>query len=345
MCDTPIDEALCKNFLSARSTLAEQDQCEVWTADHAIRFLSAPKAAEKPFFMWCSFLRPHSPHFPPARFDDLYDPEEIPVDWEDYERFEASRTQNRPMVEDFWKIGAVRHDPRIFQKAVCRYLGLITFIDEQIGRILTALETNDRAKDTLVIFTSDHGDWAGNYGQLGKNLPGYDHLLRIPFIYYDPQRPGDAGRAVGGLYSSVDFMPALLQRLNIPIPPTVQGESFLPALDGRPGSGRTHIYAETSMEKTIRSADWKLTFFLRHPERGQLFRMGAQPDETTNLWDDPGSAHIKQRLLLELLAWITRCEQPGSMDSSWEEYIDTPWYAWLAEQPKQACVPTADPTI
>jgi arylsulfatase A-like enzyme len=343
--DTPLDETLCKNFLSARSQLPEEEQCEVWTANHAIRFLASPRATERPFFMWCSFLRPHAPHMPPARFDDLYDPEDIPVDWEDYERFENSRMQNRPMVEDFWKIGAVRHDPRIFQKAVCRYLALITFIDEQIGRVLAALEAHGHANNTLVVFTSDHGDWAGNYGQLGKNLPGYDHLLRIPLIYHDPQRPGDSGRSVGGLYQSIDLMPTLLQRLNLPVPPTVQGESFLPALDGRPGSGRPFIFAETSMEKTIRSPDWKLTFFLRHPERGQLFRMGSQPDETTNHWDDPSCALIKQRLLLELLAWMARCEQPGSMDASWEEYVDTPWYAWLARQPKQACVPTAGPTV
>jgi arylsulfatase A-like enzyme len=345
LAERPMDETVKKNFLSAPSALPESEQPETWTADRAIEFLRSPRAKTQPFFAWCSFLRPHAPHFPPARLDSRYDPAAIPVDWDEYERFEASRLQNRPMIEDFWKVGAVRHDPRIFQQAVCRYLALITFIDEQIGRILAALDEAGLANDTLIIFTSDHGDWAGHFGQLGKNLPGYDDLLRIPFIWHDPSRPGDAGRCVSGLYQSVDLLPSLLDRLGLPVPPTVQGVSFLPALDGRPGSSRDYIFAETSMEKTIRSRDWKLTFFLRHPDRGQLFRMGARPDEITNLWDDPQHAPIKQKLLLELLAWMARCEQPGGMDSSWEDHISTRWYDWLAQQPGQCVTLPAEKTV
>lgn len=300
-----------KNFYSKPSELPEEEQDETWTVDRAIEYLRSRKDKEKPFFMWVSFQRPHAPHTPPKTFDDLYKPEDVPIDWDEYEAFENSRLQNRPMIEDFWKVGAVRHDPVVFQKAVCRYLALITLIDKNIGRILDVLEATGLNRETLVVFSSDHGDWAGKYGQLGKNLPAYDPLLRIPFIWRDPQRSGDAGRCVNGLCSNVDFMPSILDRLGIAIPPTVQGESLLPYLDGVPLPQREAVFAETAMEKTIRTREWKLTYFTRQPHRGQLFKMGAKPDEIANYWDDARYAQVKQDLLLRLMRWMVACEQPA----------------------------------
>lgn len=324
-----------KNFHAWKSEMPKEMQPEVWTANKAIDFIKTPQARTAPFFMWCSFERPHEPHCPPEGYDDMYQPDDIAIDWDEYRRFEASRMQNRPMIEDFWKIGAVRHDVSIFRKAVARYFALITLIDEQIGRVLDTLAAEGLDDETIVIFTSDHGDWAGRYGQLGKNLPGYDELIKIPFIYYDPQRKGDAGRVVEGMYQNVDLFPTLMERLGLEVPPTVQGRSFLPALDGRPGSGYEYVFAETGMEKTVRSADFKLTFFLRHPERGQLFRMGAVPNEIDNLWDDPNYRQIREKMLLALLAFMGRCEQPVCIDTKWEDHIGTRWYDWLSQQPGQ----------
>jgi len=321
-------EELHKNFMSYVSPLPENEQNEVWTADRAIDFLKSPKAEEAPFFIWCSFQRPHAPHCPPASFDDLYDPDDIPIDWEEYHRFEASRMQKRPMIEDFWKIGSVRHDLSIFKKAVCRYLAMITLVDRAVGRVLDTLAERGLEEETIVVFTADHGDWAGHYGQLGKNLPGYDDIMHIPFIYYDPKR-GDAGRALVGMHESVDLFPSLMDRLGLPTPPTVQGTSFLRALDGRPGSSRDAVFAEWPMEKTIRTKDWKLTFFVRHPHKGQLFRMGPHPDETDNLWDDPAHSHVKTELLQELMAWMVKCEQPTALTAQAEEHVATRWNDWL----------------
>ena len=326
-----------KEFFAMESAIPEDLQNEVWTADHAINFLKSREDAKDPFFLWCSFDRPHPPYTPPETYDRLYEPEDIPLDWSGYQAFEDSLLQNRPMIEDFWNLGSVRHDPSIFQKAVCRYLGLITFIDAQIGRILDQLEASGLAEETIIIFTSDHGDFAGQYGQLGKNLPAYDPLLRIPFIYFDAARPADGGRCLERLMQSVDVFPTLLDRLGIETPPTVQGESFLPILDGSPAAERRFIFAETSMEKTIRSKDWKLTFFTRHPERGQLFRMGSTPNEIDNLWDDPSVRHVKEELLRELCAWMARCEQPSSANFRWETYVETHWYRFLREQPENKC--------
>lgn len=324
-----VDQTTNKNFQSMCSPIPEELQNEVWTANHTISFLQKQRDNTKPFFLWCSFDRPHCPHTPPASFDDLYNPEDVPVDWDSYQAFEDSLLQSRPMIESFWSLGSVKHDVSIFQKAVCRYFALITFIDREIGRILATLEECDLAEDTLVIFTSDHGDFAGQFGQLGKNLPAYDPLIRIPFIYYDPTREGDGGRCIERLLQSVDVMPTILDRLGVETPATVQGESFIRGLDGFPETPRRYAFVETAMEKTIRSKDWKLTFFARHPDRGQLFRMGPKPDEVTNLWNDPAYRDVQEELLTELCSWMVRCEQHTGICFQWEEYISTRWLEYL----------------
>ncbi len=214
---------------------------------------------------------------------------------------------------------------------------------KSIGRILEALKAAGLEEDTLVVFTSDHGDFAGRYGQLGKNLPAYDPLLRIPFIWYDPKRAGAGERCVNEFCSNVDFLPSLLARPGIAAPPTVQGESFLPQIDGFPMPRREAVFAETPMEKTIRTRDWKLTFFVRHPRQGQLFKMGARPDEITNYWDDPAYAHIQKDLMQRLMEWMVRCEQPHNSCREWELHVDTPWYAWLLKQPNGSEQPDRAP--
>lgn len=327
------DDLTTKEFQAKCSEIPEALQNEIWTADRSIEFIQDSSHSEDPFFLWCSFDRPHCPHTPPASFDNLYNPDEIPLDWEGYKAFENSLMQNRPMIEDFWKIGSVRHKPELFQKAVCRYFALITLIDREIGRILEALETSGELDNTIIIFTSDHGDFAGHYGQLGKNLPAYDDLIRIPFIYVDPARKSDAGRCLERLMQSVDLFPTLLERLGLEIPPTVQGQSFEPLLNGEPVEHREFIFTETSMVKTIRSKQWKLNFFVNHPEQGQLFKMSPEINEITNYWNEPQYDHIRERLIRELTAWIIRCEQPSSMDAKWEHYTDTRWYQFLREQP------------
>jgi arylsulfatase len=326
-----------QHFQSNTWGFTKEEHRGVWTGQKTIDFLDSAKSKEKPFFIWTSFDPPHCPHNPTKEMEDLYNPDDIPVDWEEYYQFEQSKMQNRPMVEDFWKLGSVKQNVDLFKKAVCRYFALISMVDEEVGRILKSLEQNGLSDDTIVIFSSDHGDFAGNYGQLGKNLPAYEQIIKIPFIYHDPYNPCH-GRFVEGMFQNVDLFPSILDRLALPIPPTVQGVSFLPSLQGRPSAARNSIFSETSMEKTIRTQHWKLTYFVRHPHKGQLFRMTPRVNEIENLWDDARFSQVKTELLEKLMEWMVACEQPISMDEDWEEYIKTPWYDWLKQQPRKQAI-------
>ena len=112
-------------------------------------------------------------------------------------------------------------------------------------------------------------------------------------------------------------------------------------INGGLASGPENLFS--GLEKTIRTRQWKLTYFVRHPERGQLFKMGAKPDEITNYWDDPTVAHIKHDLLMRLTEWMIRCEQPQSSNRLWETPLHTRWYDWLHQQPKDCQFPTRPP--
>ena len=329
----PKDPRTASEFLSYTMTGPESLTPEVWTADRAIDILQRSHDQQRKFFLWCSFSQPHCPHAPPEAFDDLYDPSDVEIDWEAFERFEDSKTHNRAMIESFWNVGSARRDPDIFRKAVCRYLALVTLIDREIGRVLRELERLGLRDDTIVAFTSDHGDFAGRYGQLGKNVPGYEDLLRIPLIYDDPTRRGDLGRGVYGMVQSIDLMPTLLHRLDVPVPPTVQGRDLTPVMDGRPDAARECIFAETATVKTIRTAQWKLNFDATRPDRSQLFSMFPRIDEITNLWHDPAHRETKLRLVEQLTAWMAHCEQPIGIEPLAESFPDTRWHNWLLEQP------------
>lgn len=323
-----------QKLMSGVSRLAEKDHTITWTADRAVDFLAAARADQTPFFLWCSFSPPHAPHTPTDEYDALYNPTDVPLDWDGYRRLANTRLGQRAMVEDFWSLGSLQQEPEVFQQAICRYLALITMVDKQVGRLLGELEAAGLAENTLVIFTADHGDFAGRFGQLGKNIAGYDDLLRIPFIYADPARR-DAGRCVEGMFQNVDLFPTLCERLGWETPPSVQGESLMRALDGWPTSRREHVYAETPAVKTVRSRDWKLNFHASHPQKGELFRMGPDPDETTNRWDDPGCGAVKAELMGELAAWMVRCEQLPAIHAKAEPMVQTRWNQWLAAQPHE----------
>lgn len=330
-------DAFRERFTSATSTVPRELHDTVWGGNEAIKFLDQAANKDNPWFLWYSYEPPHPPHTPLAEYEKLYDPADIEVDWDAMDRFDATRHGRRAMIEEFWTARPDRRNPIHFQQALCRYYALITMVDEQIGRVLDHLDSLGMADNTIIIFTSDHGDFAGNFGQIGKNVPGYEDLLRVPFIWHDPQR-NDHGRVVTTMHQSIDLFPSLMERLDLPVPPTVQGESFLGSLDGHPASGRDVVFAETSTLKTIRTREWKLNYFVTDPSKSALYRMGAKPDETTNLWHDERYATIRQDLLMQLLQWMACCEQPISMTPLSEVYPDTRWYNWLSQQ-KPCCIP------
>lgn len=313
------DPTVHQRFLSFPSAIPKEHSREVWTADRAIEFLDAQK--DNPWFAWVSFERPHCPHSPDAETESRIPPERVPLPFDECEDFEKAKIQSRPLCENFWNL--CNYDPETYQKAVARYYSLIELIDEQIGRILDHLDETGQTERTLIFFTPDHGDFGGRYGQLGKNLPAYEELIKVPLIWKDPASPEQAGHVVQGLWSTVDIFPSLMERLGWDCPPAVEGRSFLDALRGKDGTEREYVVAETVATRCLRTRDYKIVVNPRRPFDGHLFKMTPRPDEMTNLWHDPSFRNVREKLLTLLLHDMITAIQPLDFDPNWEPLFET----------------------
>ena len=172
-------------------------------------------------------------------------------------------------------------------------------IDDCVGRVLDALERSGRADDTIVIFTSDHGELLGDHGLLRKGPPPYRQLLQVPFIISGPGIVADA--KIDELTSHIDLLPTLASMLtgkNVP----VDGLDMSAMLQGRSSSIRDYLFAEYHPRRdeelynqTIVSKDWRLTLYPNNSAWGELFDLRADPWEHRNLFAErPDSAPVEE---------------------------------------------------
>lgn len=308
------DPIVRERFFSFSSRIPKAHCREVWTAERAMDFMTRHRG--DPWFAWVSFERPHSPHSPDLETEQLVDPARVVVDSATCELFEKVKIQGRPLCENFWNV--LNYDEETFRRAVARYYALIVLIDEQIGRILAHLDALDLTGRTLILFAPDHGDFGGRYGQIGKNLPAYEELVKVPLIWKDPAAPQRRGQVVQGLWSTIDILPSVLERLGLRVPTRCEGRSFLGALRGVDGTDRPYVIAETVFTRSIRTKDYKLVVNPRRPFNGHLFRMLPEPDELTNLWHCPAHRDVRERLLILLLMEYISSTVPLDFDPNWE---------------------------
>lgn len=193
--------------------------------DTAVRFLGA--TGDRPFFLFASYLNPHPPYYVPEPFFSRYANRPVPAPAVEPEGLKAA---GKPFRQQFHQCNVDAITPfdagqRRMLKRV--YGGMVSLVDAEIGRLLDELEARGLAENTLVVFTSDHGDYLGDHGLITKSPAMYDCLTRVPFIVRWP------GRAMGGrrdsrFISHVDLLPSFLEAAGAPVPDEVQGGSLLP---------------------------------------------------------------------------------------------------------------------
>ena len=192
------------------------------------------------------------------------------------------------------------------------YYGMISLVDDSIGRVLQALRDKGIEDDTLILFTADHGELMGDHGLLFKGPFHYDCLIKAPMIL---QWPGvvPKGARYAQITEHVDIMPTLLDLAGAATPYGVQGMSMAPILRGDQGAGREYALTEFTCYdwglnlKTLTGRDYKLTYYAGE-KFGELYDRNRDPNEFVNLWDDPDSQDIKERLLRRLLDRVIQTE-------------------------------------
>ncbi|MCA8986079.1 MAG: sulfatase-like hydrolase/transferase, partial [Planctomycetaceae bacterium] len=210
------------------------------------------------------------------------------------------------------------HEQRHRQRAY--YLANVTMIDEKIGKILQTLDDKGYLENSIVIFTSDHGDCLTDHGHSQK-WTMYDTITRMPLVVWAPGKI-PAGKKIEGLCQQMDIGPAILELAGAEVPTGLEARSILPAIKGKDWTPRDYVFAEqaqdgiltdTQFMTMVRSKDWKLVHFLDEPW-GQLFNLQNDPKEVNNLWDDPAHLDQKRELLAVLREWRIRS---GYETSQW----------------------------
>ncbi len=228
------ENALPDNKINApqawRTAVPEDLYSTSWIADRSGAFLAERASEDKPFFLQMSFPDPHHPFTPPGRYWNMYDPADIPLP--------ASFGKGElPPIKAMREAMERGTDPRDNQNPFAvtaeeaRALtaltyGSITMIDDAIGRVLARLDELGLADNTVVIFTTDHGDYMGDHGLMLKLLLHYQGIIRVPFIWNDPQSPAD-NAASPDLASSIDISATILARAGIQPFNGLQGRDLL----------------------------------------------------------------------------------------------------------------------
>lgn len=316
-----------------RTTLDEFQYPTHFIAEQTMDWLErhAREHADRPFALMCSFPDPHHPWTPPGRYWDMYDPAQIELpatatapdhDVRHVQWLRREREDGRARLDTPRMFAA---NPREIQEIIALTYGMVSNIDDRIGMVMARLQSLGLAQDTVVIFTSDHGDLMGDHGIMLKGPLHYQGLVRVPFIWNDPCSQGATTRS--DLASSMDLGPSILRRANIAPPNGVQGVALFDP-QGQPlPSARQSLLIEESQQRayagfetpvqvrTLVQQRYRLSLY-HEGDWGELYDLQDDPLEQHNLWHEPSAQPLRQSLVEELARQLMRHADSSPRPSS-----------------------------
>ena len=267
------------------------------TAEDAIAFLEKPKKGNAPFFIYAAFNAPHDPRQSPRKFVEMYPPDQIalPPNF-----MPANPYRDVIGCPHTLRDETLAPDPRTAHAVRTHrseYYALITYLDQQVGRVLDALERSGQASDTVVFLTGDNGLSVGQHGFMGKQNM-FEHSMKVPLLVAGPGIP--AGKRIAAPVYLQDIMPTTLELAGAAIPPQVQYRSLLPLIRGERTTQYEAVYgAYMKLQRMIRVGDMKLIWYPQ-PDIFLLFDLAKDPHEMHDLSGDPAYrkkvAELKRRL-------------------------------------------------
>ena len=320
---------------------AEDDPMHILT-DSAMQLLASFKDTGS-CFMWLSYLYPHTPYILPDPYFSMYDSVEIPAPIVEPEGLDNAKKPFRQVFHQENNDRLIPYNAEKKKRMKRNYYGMVSLVDHEIGRLLDFLEDNDLRDNTLIIFTSDHGDYLGDHHMITKSPSMYDCLTRVPLIFSWPGKIRSNIRT-DELISNIDIMPTVLSLVGLEIPGQVQGISYREFLTARKSEHgpREYVFSEYGipgkpvnrdvLEKLIPDYKDNPIFFSdpRIPweanpialagrfrmirskdwkfveeENGtsELYDMKNDPNELVNLWNDPAFIEIQQEMQAALDEW------------------------------------------
>ncbi|MEP1964043.1 sulfatase-like hydrolase/transferase [Tateyamaria sp.] len=223
------------------ANIREEDSETPWLTGEAIRFIDA---TEGPWCAHLSYIKPHWPYIVPEPYASMYGPNDVPP----ANRSDGERVDAHPVFDTFMNgpIGRAFQDEDVRAKVIPAYMGLIKQCDDQLGRLLDHLESTGQMQDTMIVLTSDHGDYLGDHHLGEKNL-FHDASVRVPMIVYDPRPEADAtrGTVCEAMVESIDLAATFVEAAGGAVPDhIIEGRSLMPWLRGETPEWRDYVISE-----------------------------------------------------------------------------------------------------
>ncbi len=300
--------------------VAEEHSETAYMTDRAMDFIR--EAGDRSWCLHLSYIKPHWPYIAPAPYHAMYGPNSILA----ANRTEQEKDDPHPVVAAFM----LHDESECFARQDCRetviptYMGLVRQLDDHIGRLTRFLEDSGRLDDTMIVFTSDHGDYLGDHW-LGEKELFHDESVRLPMIVADPSPQADAtrGSRIDAFVEAIDLVPTFIEVAGGTAPQHwVEGRSLLPLIRGdgnTPAGWRDAVFSESDYALRlarrrlglppdgargfmVRTDDWK---FIHYPGfRPQLFDMRNDPRELVDRGSDAGLDGVRREMKNRLFDWL-----------------------------------------
>jgi len=306
----------------AKARAADEESETPYITRRAMDFIR--EAGDAPWCLHLSYIKPHWPYIVPAPYHDMYPPEtHLPP-----LRCDAEQDDPHPVFGAFMeeRVSKAFTNETTRAKVIGAYMGLIKQIDDQIGTLMAFLDAQGLTDDTMIVFTSDHGDYLGDHWMGEKEL-FHDPSARVPLIVVDPGKDADATRGTvsDALVEAIDVVPTILEYFGgDEVSHIIEGKSLLPMIRGKCRSIREFVISEYdySFRQARRRlgvgvADAKLTmlfdgrwkYVFAEGFRPMLFDLKTDSDEFSDLGDNPDYAGERDRLNALLFQWSRRTSQ------------------------------------
>lgn len=250
----------------------------------------------RPFVSHIGIYAPHPPLYPPRRFAELHDWRAmgLPPAWPE-EAGGKPRKQATP--RGHWE--ALSDEGR--RKVIAAVLGMSTLVDTCVGRVVESLRRHRQWDNTVLVFTSDHGDLMGAHGLLGKFYNHYEEALRVPMILRVPD-DRQRGRQLDQLIEMIDVYPTLCELAGVPMPfppHTPAGRSVVPLLAGEGAAARDCVFSQIEHAYMVRTTEWKLV--VHTDDVSELYHLATDPGERENLYGRPETGAVERDLLRRIV--------------------------------------------
>jgi arylsulfatase A-like enzyme len=298
---------------------------EVMT-DRAIAHME--KNQDNPFMIWLSYHGPHPPYAAPAPYHSMYDPQDVPPppappegvndDPMDLHGYISGRSRSGNMSD------------LDLRKLTAQYLASCKVIDDQVGRLLKKLDELGLRENTIIVYTSDHGDSLGDHGLVSKGMYCYEGVEKVPCIVSVPGMD-NAGKTSESLVQSIDLPVTLLDLADLPVPFGMEGKSLVPILDDPSRKVNDAVFSELGHRPgrrvaMARNEDYKYVYSTPRdnlPDGAEeLFDMRSDPNEFVNLALKPEGKEALERMRFEMLRWRIHASDPlpeemGNVNAVW----------------------------